>query len=678
MATIVVQQSDIDYASTFLQTYLTEKVPDADFSEGSAVYDFAVRAISSVYAYVTAERMAMKARMTLAGLAALDPKTNDDIDESVDALLSNWFITRKSGTQASITATLHFSHAADCTILPTTRFFRTASNAYILPQNASLTLFGSNMLPNLDSSSNIIDYTTNVSLVAQTTGAGYNYAPGKFTQVDVFSPYFTYANNVSEGYDGNDIETTAALEARAPTAITVRNLINARSINTVLLEKFSGLNNVVTIGYGDPEMLRDYSTESTTGLKMHVGGYTDIFVSLPRTEVTENLTIGNAFARPDNLIIVLRDTTKNFGSGVSGLNVQQGHILNITAGLLNTPLQYIINSVSADGTSLEVNARLPFPAATDEAGTYINYSIGQFAPSFNSILTTQTTGQTSRKVQTNNQVTLTGQPVYAVKSVSVVNGSAITSLTTRVNGTLTTGQYSLSVAIPGNSQSSLAVTYVNVPPGNNSFTLRITYETLLGFSNVTSYVSDPFERVNNANQLVRALHPVYIGASFICKQASGKPVIDTTAVSAAAVAYINAFDFTKPFDVTGLTASIRSNSSIASLTNFQLTYKLLGPDGQVYLFATGDIVTIAPNVSNYPLTPSNNAMLTNPTGITLLGGGTINAAASQLPVSGNPGNVNNPIAVANVQLATQLTALGVSDRTVRYLATLSDFSVTVA
>lgn len=661
MASITVDQTALQAADTFLTAFLQDKVPDADFSQGSAMRDLTVKAIAYVFAYLEGERATARALTSLQGIATLDPAT-PDIDEAVDAILSNWFVKRKQGTQTRITARAHFSQPVDTNVLPTTRFFRDPSHLYLIDQTSQLTLFGTDMRPTVAADGTIEDYTVNISLIAQTAGSSYNFPPGRFSQVDVFSPYFLFAENIDEGRDGTDVETTTELQARAPNAITIRNLVNNRSITAVLQEEFPGLSKVVPVGYGDPEMTRDFSSEAVTGLQIHLGGYTDIYVSLPRTEVTESLTLGALFARPDNVINILRDP-----AGFAGAS--PGDVLNVTAGLPGTAFQYVVQRVS--DTELEVHERVPFPVATDEAPTNITYSIGRFSPNFDSVIASRATGQTSRRIRGTGQVVLSGRPVYAVKSVEAIDsGGVVTALPTRVNGVPSGTEYQLSSRNPANAQSVKAVTTLTVDPALDGQTLRVTYETLANFADVDAFITDASQRTNNANQLAKALHPVYIGAEVKCQQAAGKPALVAADVAADLVAFINAFDFTTPFDVTSLTKEIRNNPSVASLTNFRLTYTLLGPDGQQYEFDTRDIVTLAPNY------PANNARLVNPTEIALLQGDPSVFANTGLDPALGAGNLTL-VTPANAILAQQLAALGVSDRTIRFFARLADVVVTV-
>ena len=52
MAVVIpITQDDINYAKTFLTQYLTDNIPEADFSEGSALQDLVVKSLSFSFAF---------------------------------------------------------------------------------------------------------------------------------------------------------------------------------------------------------------------------------------------------------------------------------------------------------------------------------------------------------------------------------------------------------------------------------------------------------------------------------------------------------------------------------------------------------------------------------------------------------------------------------------------------
>lgn len=661
MASIVISDQDVALADTFLTAYLQDKIVDADFSEGSVLRDFVVKALAYIFAYLERERKITRDRQSLLSLGTLP--AGESIDEAVAALLSNWFLTRKVGSTALLTAVLHFSQAVDVELQPGTRFFRTASSVFTPNILSTIVIPASELRPNVGANGLITDYTTSVTLLAAKSGNTGNAVPGRFASADPFSSFFLYAENLTKGDGGKDIETTTELLARAPTAISVRNLVNARSIDTVLREKFN-IATVRSIGMEEPEMIRDLSTEAVSGLRMHVGGYADIYALLPRTDVLETLVLGNLYPRPDGLASILRDASQNFVTA----GVLPGMVLRLNAGLPNAPREYIVIAVAT--TTLEVQPRMAFSKATDEESTFVTYTVGIFAPSFDNVIgngVPVTTGQTSRRLAAPGRVILKGCPQYKVKSVEVVNlDLSVIVLGPRVNGPPALGEYQLITRVPANAQSAFTVTDLIVNVAHNTKNVRVRYESLVGWADIHNYVRDRFERIVTANPLVKGFHPVYVSMNLQFKlKASATATVSPAAVSVVVADYINAFDPFEIGELSGILEAIRAAfpNIGAILSPTILAYELLAPDGQVYAYTTQDLITIFPKSSN------NAAQLTNGS-----------ALRAPLPDASLPILTTNQAAIdtANITLAEQLAALGVSDRTVRYLANASDVTVTEA
>jgi hypothetical protein len=666
MATITLEEQDLKNADAFLTAFLSENIPDADFSQGSAIRDFVITAVAFMFAYLEKERKTTRDQQSLLALSTLPP--DQSVDDAVNALLSNWFITRKDGQTARMTATLHFSAAVDIPLSPATRFYRTTDLIYVPDAPASFVIPASSLVPTFNADNVVVDYTTTVNLVAQNVGTAYNLPPGRFIQTDQFSPFFTYAEQRSAVNDGKDVESTADLLARAPTAITIRNLVNARSIDTTLREEFAGLERVLSIGFGDPEMMRDYSQEGVTKLQMHMGGYVDIYVQLPVSPVTETHTLGGPAARPDNVITILKDTSQDFVA----LGVEQGNVLRIGTGLPDAPREYIIIDVQT--TQLTISPRAAFSEATEEnvPATYVTYTIGALAPNYDDKLGATSTGVTSRTIQTPGRVLLQARPHYRISKVEVYDASpspTIYELSSRVNNAPAAGEYRVMGLEPAQAQSALTVDQVEVNQTQFSggpWNVRVTYDTLVGYSDIQSYVTDRFQRILASNPLVKGYTPVYLTVGIAYKLKIGSTTtLDTTAAANDLAAYINSFDLTTTLDVTAIIQYLRDNypeiGVIVAPT--VVTYNLYAPDGQVYGYATQDIVT------TYPSYPNNNAQLTN-------------GLALRTPISNAdldptvPGN-DTLVAAANKTLKDQLTKLGISDRTLIYLTTAEDISLTL-
>jgi hypothetical protein len=114
VAQIVVSQDDVLTAQNFLEQFLSDSIPDGDFSKGTALRDLTIGALAAVFAYLTKEQNTIQSRQSLKTIQETvvdaDPTS---LRDSITALLSNFFISLKPGRYARGTAVGHTSQALD-------------------------------------------------------------------------------------------------------------------------------------------------------------------------------------------------------------------------------------------------------------------------------------------------------------------------------------------------------------------------------------------------------------------------------------------------------------------------------------------------------------------------------------------------------------------------------------
>lgn len=709
-----IQQTDLRDAESFLATFMSEQVTEASFSRGSAVYDFLVKGFASLYAYLRGEVDRITVRQSLKRIQE-ELTDDDDIAQAVDEILSNWFVSRKDGERSRATVRLHFTERVAQNISVAARFYRTStlyffidttSNSYIISENQ--------LLPVYDARGELEDYVVDVPMVAANVGTTYDVSAGNFVRVDAPGgiPYFSYAENVDDFEGGKNIESTDELIIRAETAITVRNLINNRSCDTVLQEEFPSVLDTLTIGMGESEMVRDTLCESYRHLKLHTGGKYDTYTDLPLTTVEDNLTIGGYFARGDGIASVFRDPelTYDLGATFTSLGVQPGHVIHVRSGILDSPRTHIIAAVFDH--ELHVGDSDSFTEASDDflsqTENKVVYSIGWFAPSFANIefpppssLTVRTAAAstnsayvnipygTSRKIQQSGKVVLTGKPVQDIIAVEITNPSStldslkdistgLVSFPNRIN-TLPVYQaepseltYNVTTSNPMFSQSAKAVNLLTVgfdysgPPiftmGDfDGLNLRVSYRTMSSFSNIHSYVESRDVRVASANHLVRARHPVWLEMVVYYRlKPITSDVLDEEEAAAVVASHINNFNPKDDLDTSDIETILRINFDvIGAVYPLTINYTLNSPDGQQLEYQTTDLVSLFP-------TNTNNVELLNGQDVTptpemqALG---IPYIRTDVENGADPEDVPSNV---STELSTYLKQLGVSDRTIRY------------
>lgn len=246
-------QQDILNAELLALQIIQAQYPDLDLREGTGLRDLVLRPSAMMLALCKLGIDYYFAQNTITGV------TDDTATDIVDNILSNWFITRNLGTRAIINVRLYFAKQKNIS-LTTDVFFSPDNVSNFYPQ-AAIT-YASGALT-YDSFQN--EYYVDVNLQAESEGTQYNIGSGSLLYFSNFDPYFLHAE-INYLVDSSVAsETNTQFVTRAETAISTRNLINNPSIASNLQIEFNYLNQIVSKGMGDPEMIRDQIQAVFTG-----------------------------------------------------------------------------------------------------------------------------------------------------------------------------------------------------------------------------------------------------------------------------------------------------------------------------------------------------------------------------------------------------------------------------
>ena len=666
----------VEAAEAIIREKLREGVPNADTGEGSVAGDILVDGHSVLFQFLRDQIEIVRDRQSLLRLQNLPE--NEGVNDAADALLANFFRFRAQGRFAKGRATLLFSQRADVLVLRNARFIKRAGLVFYLDSATDLFIPASELRPVLDGNGQVQAYATTVFLSAARTGQDYNIEPGPFAGFDRFSSLLMSVRNDEPFLYGSGVETTADFVAGSPSAIALRAMVNARSNDSTLLNQFDTIvQSTTTIGYGDPEMVRDrLRAHGQFGGELHVGGHMDIYLRQPIREAVDRFAVGALTPRNDGRTLILRHLGTTPSGSFVAAGVKVGHVLRIDDGLPQTPAQFRI--VGVRPTEIEIAADVPFATATDEIAVAVtlSYSVGTNFPRFDNVIgaTSSVNAQTSKAFSQPNRVQLPPLPVQRIKRVELVapfppdllpfadptTGSVI--FTTQKNqptlGTPALGSelgFFLENLTPelANSDKAVVMLEVGWPAVDlTNATLEVTYDTPYGFADVAAYVNDANTRNSNSNTLARALHPIYLYASVPYRQrttplsalSTEVPVFDEVGAQAALQSWVTSYREAEPLDVSLLATKVREASTgAASIYAFKVFYTLPMPDGRLAQYETSDTITLFPD----PL--RNTAKLLNPTDF-------------GLPVTGY-----------ETELRAMLARAGLSDRVTRYIASSSAF-----
>lgn len=314
----------------FIVTKLQENFPDFDLRETTAFRDMLIKPMALLMQPLRDQTNIIKRNLSLDNFALM-------LEDEFDALVSNIFVSRRSGDKAKGSVRVLFDAPRDVVITLDVTFLTEDGVAFI-PQEAVVST-AEDMRLNVEG----LFFFADVPVIAEEAGVAGSVAAGTIIFAEGAPDGVVQVNNSNALTGGIDTETNTQLFARAQTSITVRDLVTQRSILAVLLEEFTSVREALVIGFDDAEMLRDL---------------TPILVDLGEVigeQSTGETTSGTTFI----------DTTQDF---VTALVAPGQELIILTGADAGT---HIIQSVSPTAMSVTV--------AFTAAATGLDYRIRGFA-----------------------------------------------------------------------------------------------------------------------------------------------------------------------------------------------------------------------------------------------------------------------------------------------------------
>lgn len=265
-------------AEKFVVDFLKEKYPDLDTRPGTGVRDVLVRPFVGIIDRLLSDIDELKTNSDLLNYKTLDP-------DVLDKRASNWFINRDVGGKSTGFARVVLDKQVDVEISEGHKFVY-GEEKFVFLATDTLSILAADLTAGQASG----EWYFDVNLEAVEEGDQYNVAPGQFVEFDPISTAVIRVESVESFVSGKDIEDNASLYARLSEAITVRNLINDRSIKTVLMErKDFSIKDVYVAGFGSPEQWRDYKAGDLGSF--HIGNATDIYIKKTVIIKTKTYTV---------------------------------------------------------------------------------------------------------------------------------------------------------------------------------------------------------------------------------------------------------------------------------------------------------------------------------------------------------------------------------------------------
>lgn len=273
LSSIIVTKEDIIEAEQFSRSYLSSFYPDLDLREGVALNDLVIRPTATLIAMVNKGLSVYFSNNNVDGITDETPQSD------VDRILSNFFITRNSGTTAIVRARLYFlSNNRDIYIAQSNNF-SIDNSTFFTPQKDEY-IPSSSLIYDAD----LDEYYVDINLESSVEDSSADVGSGDLIYHTNVDPYFVQAKILYQIRKPIQTETNTQMVTRARTAISTRNLINNPSILSAITSTFNYFTKIVPVGMGDPEMFRDLIEvidpfDVPNPNKVNVGGKVDVYVN---------------------------------------------------------------------------------------------------------------------------------------------------------------------------------------------------------------------------------------------------------------------------------------------------------------------------------------------------------------------------------------------------------------
>lgn len=305
---LTVDLDDIVEAELFAEKYLSAQFPTYDFRQGTALRDMTVRPNATLLALIA------KATRLYFDDTDLLNVTNDTDKDIVDKRLSNFFIERKTGDKAVISARLFFTFPTNSpitTIVPVSAYFSVDNETKFYPKG-NITVYAAETPGEYsfkyDPSSD--QWYVDIEMDSESPSLDANIESGDLLYFTVFSPYFLRATVQYLVSKAIEEETNEEMVDRSYSSISTRNLINTPSIVARIGDQFNYVKTVYPVGLGDKWMYRDLididdlDSPGTTRT-YHRGGHTDIYLETDPIVQTVQLTAVEDPLVPGDIVFLI-------------------------------------------------------------------------------------------------------------------------------------------------------------------------------------------------------------------------------------------------------------------------------------------------------------------------------------------------------------------------------------
>jgi len=228
---------------TFIRDRVRQAFPDLAITEADELTDVLIDPMRVIIEPVVREIKLVKLRSSLRNIESL-------ADDEVDALMGNFFESRRSGGYSVGVIRVYFASPQSLSLTLVNPGSTRSGKRFFPTRPQQIT--ADQMLLNVEGS----EYYFDVNYTAENRGDDYNVEPNEVVSIANL-PTATRVRNIRRFRGGEPRETSLDYAARVQSGLSDKTLTVERGIIATLTESFPGIRQVFSVGFRDPEMERD-------------------------------------------------------------------------------------------------------------------------------------------------------------------------------------------------------------------------------------------------------------------------------------------------------------------------------------------------------------------------------------------------------------------------------------
>lgn len=250
----------------FIEQKIADNFKDIDFRRGTAFNDLVAKPAALLFQPFRHELNMLKINQSILNFDNMSA-------EDVDLLIGNIFIRRAAAAKATGNVRLYFRNAG--IFIFNRLIFSTQAGLRFINLSTINTTVNSLLANRSDDGLYFLD----IIVQAENAGSQYSVKAGEIQFIENQPSQIIKVENLDDFGMVTDEEDNAQLYAKARRSVSVRNLINDSSIQSVLFNQFPFIRDIFVVGAGDIQMIRDEVVVPTVPpVTIHVGGMTDVYL----------------------------------------------------------------------------------------------------------------------------------------------------------------------------------------------------------------------------------------------------------------------------------------------------------------------------------------------------------------------------------------------------------------